>query len=582
MDWIERMNSALEYIERNLPNEIDYELIAQKVYCSSYNFQRVFSFILNIPLAEYIRNRRLTLAAAELLEENARIIDVAVKYQYESQDSFSRAFYKFHGFLPSAVKANKVKIKEYPKAIINLNKTKGEIDLNKITNYSEITPEIVELTKLFAADTIAPELYTQYNVYRGLRDLNGNGVRVGLTNICDVTAKQIIDGVEHPAHGKLFYRGIEIQELVRGFMDKKRFGFEETIYLLLFGSLPNVKQLEEFKELLGFYCSLPPKFTRDVIMKAPSTDMMNTLARSVLTLYAYDDKPDDISLPNVMRQCLQLIAMFPMLAVYGYQAYAHYYGGKSLTIHQPNPNLSYAENIFTLLRHDQQYTELEARILDAALVLHAEHGGGNNSTFAIRVVTSSATDTYSAVAAALGSLKGPKHGGANIEVSHMMKDLKQNVANTTNEGLIADYLKKLLDKQGFDRSGLIYGIGHPIYSLSDPRAIVFEDFVKQLSKEKGREEDYALYAAVARIAPELIVSERKMYKGVSANIDFYSGFVYDMLGLPEELYTPIFAISRMVGWSAHRLEELHTSNRLIRPAYKSVAPLKHYVPIEDR
>jgi len=449
-------------------------------------------------------------------------------------------------------------------------------------NYSEITPEISELTKLCKAETIDPELYTKFNVYRGLRDLNGNGVRAGLTNICDVSAKQIIDGEEHPAHGKLFYRGIEIQELVKGFMKDKRFGFEETIYLLLFGSLPNENQLVEFKKLLGFYCSLPPKFTRDVIMKAPSTNMMNTLARSVLTLYAYDDNADDTSLDNVLRQCLQLIAVFPMLAVYGYQAYSHYHKGKSLTIHQPNPELSYAENIFAMLRPDQKYTELEAHILDAALVLHAEHGGGNNSTFAIRVVSSSATDTYSATAAALGSLKGPKHGGANIEVSNMMKDLKENVIDTTNEGQITDYLYKLLHKEAFDRSGLIYGVGHAVYSLSDPRAVVFEDFVKQLSKEKGREEEYALYAAVARIAPELIATERRMYKGVSANIDFYSGFVYDMLGLPEELYTPIFAIARMVGWAAHRLEELNTSNRIIRPAYKSVAPLQNYIPIEER
>jgi len=454
--------------------------------------------------------------------------------------------------------------------------------LNNSINYSEITPEILELTKLCTADDIASELYIQYNVYRGLRDMNGNGVRAGLTNICDVTAKQIIDGVEHPAEGKLYYRGIEIQELVTGFMNDKRFGFEETSYLLLFGCLPNAKQLEEFKKLLGVYCSLPPKFTRDVIMKAPSTDMMNTLARSVLTLYAYDDNPDDISLPNVLRQCLQLIAIFPLLAVYGYQAYVHYHGGQSLTIHQPNPELTYAENIFAILRHDQQYTELEARILDAALVLHAEHGGGNNSTFAIRVVSSSATDTYSAVAAALGSLKGPKHGGANIEVSRMMKDLKANVSDTANEGQVADYLKKLLHKKAFDRSGLIYGMGHAVYSLSDPRALVFEDFVKQLSKEKGREEEYELYATIARIAPELIASERRMYKGVSANIDFYSGFVYDMLGLPEELYTPIFAISRMVGWAAHRIEELHTSNRIIRPAYKGISEKKMYIPISER
>jgi len=453
---------------------------------------------------------------------------------------------------------------------------------NSVNIYSEITPEILELTKLCEAQTIPAELYTQYNVYRGLRDLNGNGVRAGLTNICEVTAKKIVDGVEYPAEGRLYYRGIEIQELVKGFMTDKRFGFEETVYLLLFGSLPNAKQLEEFIGLLRFYCSLPPKFTRDVIMKNPSSNMMNALARGVLTLYAYDDKADDISLPNVLRQCMQLIAVFPLLAVYGYQSHMHYNCGESLMIHQPNPNLSYAENIFAILRADRQYTELEARILDAALVLHAEHGGGNNSTFAVRVVSSSATDTYSAIAAALGSLKGPKHGGANIEVSNMMKDLKENVADTSDEGQIADYLKKLLHKEAFDKSGLIYGIGHAVYSLSDPRAVVFEDFVKQLSREKGREEEYALYATVARLAPELIAEERKIYKGVSANIDFYSGFVYDMLGLPEELYTPIFAISRMSGWAAHRIEELHTSNRIIRPAYKCVSEINKYIPLDER
>ena len=454
--------------------------------------------------------------------------------------------------------------------------------MDNSVNYSKITPEILELTELCAEQTIAPELYAKYNVYRGLRDLNGNGVRAGLTNICEVTAKKIVDGEEQPDYGKLFYRGIEIQELVKGFMDEGRFGFEETAYLLLFGSLPDPKQLENFKKLLGFYCSLPPSFTLDIIMKAPSTDMMNTLARSVLTLYSYDENADDISLPNVLRQCLQLISVFPLLAIYGFHAYAHYHGGRSLTIHKPNPGLSYAENIFAILRPDQQYTQLEARILDAALVLHAEHGGGNNSTFAIRVVSSSATDTYSAVAAALGSLKGPKHGGANTEVINMMKDLSENVQNTENEGQVADYLKKLLHKEAFDRSGLIYGIGHAVYSLSDPRAVVFEDFVRQLSAAKGREKEYTLYATVARLAPELIAAERKMYKGVSANIDFYSGFVYDMLGLPKELNTPIFAISRMVGWSAHRLEELHTSNRIIRPAYKSVAPVRNYIPIDQR
>ena len=454
--------------------------------------------------------------------------------------------------------------------------------MSNTVNYSEVKPEVQKLAGLCTAETIPAELYTKFNVFRGLRDLHGNGVRAGLTRIAEVTAKKMIDGVETPMDGKLYYRGIDVEDIVAGHMRERRLGFEETIYLLLFGALPTAGALREFNELLSFYCSLPPKFARDVIMKAPSTNMMNTLARSVLTLYAYDDNPDDISIPNTLRQCLQLIAMFPLLAVYGYQAYVHYHCGGSLMLHQPDPACSIAENILRLLRPDQRYTELEAKILDAALVLHAEHGGGNNSTFAIRVVSSSATDTYSAVAAALGSLKGPKHGGANISVSHMMKDLQAHVANPADEGQLADYLQKLLRKEAFDRSGLIYGMGHAIYSLSDPRARVFERFIKQLSAEKGREEEYATYAAVARLAPQLIAAGRKIYKGVSANIDFYSGFVYDMLGIPEELYTPIFAISRMAGWAAHRIEELHTSNRIIRPAYKSVVDMQPYTPLDER
>ena len=454
--------------------------------------------------------------------------------------------------------------------------------MNTSIDQAIIDERIGQLSQLCAGQTIPDDLYTQYEVFRGLRDLNGNGVRAGITNICEVTAKKIVDGVEQPMEGKLYYRGIDVEEILPGFLGEKRFGFEETVYLLLFGALPNATQLGEFRELLNTYCTLPPRFTRDFIMRAPSSDMMNTLARSVLTLYAYDDNADDISIPNVLRQCLQLIATFPLLAVYGYHAFLHYHDGKSLHIHRPDPSLSIAENLLYILHPDQQYTELEARILDAALVLHAEHGGGNNSTFSIRVVSSTATDTYSAVAAALGSLKGPKHGGANIRVTHMMADLQQNVANTKDEGQVADYLRKLLHKDAYDRAGLIYGIGHAVYSLSDPRATLFEGFVKQLSVEKGREREYELYALVARMAPEIIAEERRMYKGVSANIDFYSGFVYDMLGLPEELYTPVFAISRIAGWSAHRLEELCTSNRIIRPAYKSVSPRQPYTSLSVR
>lgn len=450
------------------------------------------------------------------------------------------------------------------------------------TNYSEITPKIRALAEKCTAQVIPSELYTKFKVNRGLRDLNGNGVLAGLTNISQVTAKKMVDGVEMPMEGKLYYQGIDVQEIVDGFLAEDRFGFEETIYLLLFGELPTRAQLEDFCELLSDYSSLPPKFARDVIMKAPSRDMMNTLSRSVLTLYYYDETPDDLSIPNVLRQCLQLIAEFPLLAVYGYHAYNHYEKDQSLIIHQPDKKLSFAENLLHILRPDQQYTELEARILDLALVLHAEHGGGNNSSFTVHVVSSSGTDTYSAMAAALGSLKGPKHGGANIRVCQMMDDLMQNVEDWTDEAALTDYLNKLLNKEGFDRSGLIYGVGHAVYSLSDPRAVVFEDFVKKLSAAKGREDEYQLYRAVARIAPELIAEKRKMYKGVSANIDFYSGFVYDMLNLPKELYTPIFAISRIAGWSAHRIEELAAGSRIIRPAYKSVSKRKSYVPLVDR
>lgn len=449
-------------------------------------------------------------------------------------------------------------------------------------NYSAITPEIEKLAKMCSDQVIPAELYTEYKVNRGLRDLNGNGVLAGLTNVSKVTAKKIVNGVEEPMHGKLYYQGIDVEDIVAGFLNENRFGFEETIYLLLFGHLPTKEELESFSNLMRDYRSLPPKFVRDIIMKAPSRDMMNTLSRSVLMLYYYDETPDDTSIPNVLRQCIQLIAQFPLLAVYGYHAYQHYENNQSLIIHQPDNNLSIAENILHILRPDQQYTELEAKILDLALVLHAEHGGGNNSSFTMHVVSSSGTDTYSAVAAALGSLKGPKHGGANIRVTHMMEDLMENVSDWKDEGQVADYLQKLLNKEAFDRAGLIYGVGHAVYSLSDPRAVIFESFVQQLSATKGREEEYELYATVARLAPELISKQRKMYKGVSANIDFYSGFVYDMLNLPTELYTPIFAISRIAGWSAHRIEELVSGGKIIRPAYKSVVPSRKYVALEDR
>ncbi len=449
--------------------------------------------------------------------------------------------------------------------------------------YSDITSEIVRLAKLTEeAGIIDSELFTKYEVKRGLRDLNGKGVLAGLTHISDVRAKEIVDGVEVPAHGRLFYRGYDVQDLVSGFTSENRFGFEEIAYLLLFSKLPDKKELAEFEQLLGGYRSLPTSFVRDIIMKAPSKDMMNTLARSVLTLYSYDDRADDTSLPNVLRQCLQLISLFPMLSIYGYQAYSHYHDGNSLFIHQPLAELSTAENILHILRPDSSYTPLEARILDIALVLHMEHGGGNNSSFTTHVVTSSLTDTYSTIAAAIGSLKGPRHGGANIKVVQMFEEMKKEIHDWEDEEEVSVYLKKLLHKEAFDHAGLIYGVGHAIYSKSDPRAVAFKSFVEKLSEEKGLHKEFALYSLVERLAPAIISEERQMYKGVSINVDFYSGFVYHMLGLPMELYTPIFAIARIVGWSAHRLEELANNGKIIRPAYKSVGEDKDYVAIDKR
>lgn len=449
--------------------------------------------------------------------------------------------------------------------------------------FSDITPEILRLAKKSEeAGIIDSELYTRYDVKRGLRDINGKGVLAGLTHISDVRATEIKDGVSVPAHGKLFYRGYNVQDLINGFTKDDRFGFEETAYLLLFGELPNSTELAEFRKLLGSYRSLPTSFVRDIIMKAPSKDMMNTLARSVLTLYSYDDRADDTSLPNVLRQCMQLISLFPMLSIYGYQAYSHYHDGNSLFIHQPIPELSTAENILHILRSDSSYTPLEAKILDIALVLHMEHGGGNNSSFTTHVVTSSLTDTYSTIAAAIGSLKGPRHGGANIKVVKMFEEMKREIHDWEDEEEVSCYLKKLLHKEAFDHAGLIYGVGHAIYSKSDPRAVAFKSFVQKLSEEKGLQKEFALYSLVEKLAPEVISAERQMYKGVSINVDFYSGFVYHMLGLPMELYTPIFAIARIVGWSAHRLEELANNGKIIRPAYKPVGEDREYVDLSNR
>lgn len=449
--------------------------------------------------------------------------------------------------------------------------------------YSEITPEVNSLAQLcIDNNNIDPSLYAKYDVKRGLRDVSGKGVLTGLTEIADIKAYNLDGDKLIPTEGQLFYRGYDVEDIIDGFNAEKRFGFEETAYLLLFGNLPTKDEYQEFVDLLGSYRTLPTNFVRDVVMKAPSKDMMNTLARSVLTLYAYDDYADDVSIPNVLRQSIQLIALFPMLSVYGYQAYRHYKHGESLYIHRPGLELSIAETILTLLRPDKQYTELEAKILDIALILHADHGGGNNSTFTNHVVTSTGTDTYSAVAASLGSLKGPKHGGANIKVVQMFENMKENIKDWKDEDEVRNYLYALLNKEAFDKSGLIYGIGHAVYSLSDPRAKVLKQYVEELSEEKGLKDEYILYSTVEKLAPEIISGKRKMYKGVSANVDFYSGFVYSMLGLPLELYTPIFAISRISGWSAHRLEELINAGKIIRPAYKNVSQLKDYVPMKDR
>ena len=448
-------------------------------------------------------------------------------------------------------------------------------------DYSEITPEIGALVrKITRNGTIDRELYDRYQVNRGLRDLNGNGVLTGLTEISEIHGKTA-DG--KPAKGELYYRGYNIMDLVRGFLGEQRYGFEEITYLLLFGELPGKQELRNFEELLGSYRSLPSSFVRDIIMKAPSTNMMNSMARSVLTLYAYDRRPDDTSLENVLRQCIQLIAMFPQLALHSYQAYDYYRReSSSFFIHDPNPALSTAENILMMLRPDGRFTATEARVLDMALVIHAEHGGGNNSSFTTHVVTSSGTDTYAAISAALGSLKGPKHGGANIKVTHMMEEIKHTVLDWSDEEEITSCIQRILDRKAYDRTGLVYGIGHAIYSQSDPRAEIFRRFVETLAEEKNLVQEYNLYAAVERIAPFLISGQRKMYKGVSANVDFYSGFVYQMLGIPEELFTPLFAIARISGWCAHRIEELLNGNRIIRPAYKAVQDRRTYLPLNQR
>ena len=448
--------------------------------------------------------------------------------------------------------------------------------------YSKYAQDLSELAKMASKnDIINPKLYEKYDVKRGLRDVNGNGVVCGLTEISEIQAfKKDKDGTKHPTEGQLYYRGIEIRELVKG-VSGRRFAFEEAAFLLLFGSLPTQHQLQRFCELLADFRFLPVAFVRDIIMKAPSRDMMNMLARCVLSLYSYDPKPDDISKKNVLRQSLQLIAQFPLLAVYSQKAYRYYHSDESLFIHKPRKELSTAENILYMLRDDCSYTALEAEVLDLCLILHAEHGGGNNSTFTTHVVTSSGTDTYSSVAASLGSLKGPKHGGANIKVCEMFDNIKENVP-TFDRGKLKDYVARILDKDAYDHTGLVYGMGHAVYSLSDPRADILKTFAEKLAAEKHMEEEYEMRKYVAQAAAELIAEKRRIYKGVSPNVDFYSGFVYDMLGLPRELYTPFFAVSRIVGWSAHRIEEITNGGKIIRPGYQAVAPRRKYVPIEER
>lgn len=447
--------------------------------------------------------------------------------------------------------------------------------------------DILDYTNRMSAENVTasridPELYEHYSVKRGLRDKSGTGVLAGLTTISNIKSYEDTPEGRVPCAGELRYRGINVTELVRGCIAEKRFGFEEASYLLLFGRLPNADELKEYCDIMAALRSLPTNFVRDVVMKAPSKDIMNSLTRSVLTLSAYDGNPTEMTQENVLRQCLSLISRFPMLAVYGYQAYNHYECNDSLYIHRPDPKLSASENILRLLRPDKKYTALEAQVLDIALILHMEHGGGNNSSFTTHVVTSSGSDTFSVMAAALCSLKGPKHGGANIKVVEMIHDLKKHVRDTSDEDAVRAYLEKLLNREAFDKKGLIYGMGHAVYSISDPRAEVFKGFVEKLAVAKNRTADFELYSMIGRLAPQVIAERRRIYKGVSPNVDFYSGFVYSMLDIPPELYTPIFAMARIVGWSAHMMEERTNADKIIRPAYKSVSDTVPYVPLGER
>lgn len=456
-----------------------------------------------------------------------------------------------------------------------LKKTKMDLG----SNNSDLFDKLVKYC--MASGAINHDLYAEYDVKRGLRDSNGKGVLTGLTEISDVLSYKLVDGRKIPCDGELYYQGYNIEDLVKGF-ENKDYGFEETTYLLLFGELPTEEQLATFKNLLASMQELSARFIRDVLMKAPCNNIMNALQKGILTLYSYDSNPDDISVENVLRQSLELIAKMSLIAVYSYHSYRHFEMGETLVIRNPDPNRSIAENLLRMLRKDGKYTPLEAKVLDISLVLHAEHGGGNNSSFTTHVVSSSGTDTYSAIAASVGSLKGPRHGGANMKVQQMFADIKAHIDDWTDEDKIREYLVKILNKEAFDGAGLIYGMGHAVYTLSDPREKILKEYAKKLSKEKGKEDEFRLYDTVERIAAEEVMKARQLFKPVCANVDFYSGYVYSMLEIPEELYTPIFAISRISGWSAHRLEELVNKGKIIRPAYKYVGVHKAYVPMKDR
>lgn len=438
------------------------------------------------------------------------------------------------------------------------------MDLTQLNDYTTRSEAVCRRN-----DTISPRLYDEYGVKKGLRDENGNGVLAGLTNISKITSSKIVDGKKVPCDGQLWYRGYRVEDLI-GSLGETELGYEKIAYLLLMGQLPDSAAAEEFRTLLGECRTLPTNFTRDVIMKAPGKDIMNSMTRGILTLASYDERAIDTSVSNSLRQCIQLIAEFPLLAVYGYHAYNYYENMDSMVIHRPDPALSTAENLLMMLRPNKKYTATEAKVLDTALILHMEHGGGNNSTFTTRVITSSGSDTYSTIAAAMSSLKGPKHGGANIKVMEMMEDIRLHVSDCSDKEALADYLAKIINRDAFDRKGLVYGMGHAIYSLSDPRERIFKGYVEKLAAEKGRGDDLTLYRNVEELAPQLIAKHRRIYKGVSPNVDFYSGFVYDMLGIPQELYTAMFAVARIVGWSAHRIEELICMDKIIRPAYMSV------------